>query len=176
MTVPLPMIERRRIEATILKHVYETLKASHGIVAAQTAIAEAVRRASIEQGRELAAAAGGQTSLKTFADLQALWTSAGALEVTVQEQSDTVFAFDVTRCRYAELYREMGLGEIGHLLSWQRDGTFCEGYDPRMKLTRSQTIMQGASHCDFRYRLEEPGSDAPGLAQPDQAAVRPPTT
>ena len=59
--------------------------------------------------------------------------------------------FDVERCRYAEMYKEMGLGEIGHLLSCQRDATFCQGYDPRLKFTRSQTIMQGASHCDFRY-------------------------
>lgn len=49
----------------------------------------------------------------------------------------------------------MGLGEIGHLLSCQRDGTFCEGYDPKLKLTRTQTIMQGASHCDFHYRYED---------------------
>jgi hypothetical protein len=27
---PVPMLERRRIEAAILKHVYDTLKASHG--------------------------------------------------------------------------------------------------------------------------------------------------
>jgi len=27
-----------------------------------------------------------------------------------------------------------------------------EGFGPEIKLTRTQTIMQGASHCDFRYR------------------------
>jgi len=48
----------------------------------------------------------------------------------------------------------MGLGEIGGLLSCQRDGTFCEGYDPKLKLERTQTIMQGASHCDFRFTYE----------------------
>jgi hypothetical protein len=51
----------------------------------------------------------------------------------------------------------MGLGEIGHLLSCQRDGTFCQGYDERLELTRTQTIMQGASHCDFRYVYEGEG-------------------
>jgi hypothetical protein len=49
----------------------------------------------------------------------------------------------------------MGLGEIGHLLSCQRDGTFCEGYDDRIKLKRTQTIMQGASHCDFDYTFQK---------------------
>jgi hypothetical protein len=50
-----------------------------------------------------------------------------------------------------------GLGEIGQLLSYQRDGTFCEGYDARIKLERTQTIMQGATHCDFDYTFEKMG-------------------
>lgn len=153
-TPPMPMIERRRIEANILKHVYETLKASHGKDVAQKTIGDAVRAASIQQGEEFAAKAGGKTDMHSFADLQPLWTMEDALRIEVLKQDATTMDFNVTRCRYAEMYREMGLGEIGHLLSCQRDGTFCEGYDKRLKLTRSQTIMQGASHCDFRYRLE----------------------
>ena len=39
----IPMLERRRIEATILKHVYDTLKVSYGIEVAQKTIADAVR-------------------------------------------------------------------------------------------------------------------------------------
>jgi hypothetical protein len=53
------------------------------------------------------------------------------------------------------MYRDMGLGEIGHLLSCNRDGDFCIGYNPNMELTRTQTIMKGASHCDFRYRMKK---------------------
>ncbi len=150
----LAMIERRRIEATILKHVYETLKESHGMEVATRAVADAVRRSSIEQARQLAASEpGGKTSMRTFIDRQAQWRIGDALRTETLHESDTEFDFNVTRCRYAEMYREMGLGEIGHLLSCQRDGTFCEGYDPRLKLERTQTIMGGASHCDFRYRL-----------------------
>ncbi|MBB4018136.1 hypothetical protein GGR16_003170 [Chelatococcus caeni] len=151
----MPMIERRRIEAEILKHVYETLKESHGVAMAQKAVADAVRRSSIEQGARFAAMQNGETSIEGFAALQPLWTMENALEIDVIEKTETTFAFNVTRCRYAEMYRQMGLGEIGHLLSCQRDGTFCEGYDDKLKLARSQTIMQGASHCDFRYTYEK---------------------
>ncbi len=146
-----PMLERRRVEAEILKHVYETLKERHDAALAAAVVAEAVRRSSIEQGRAMAAAGEGATSLKSFEDLQPMWTRGGTLDVVVREKSADSFAFDVVRCRYAEMYRDMGLGEIGHLLSCQRDGTFCEGYDKNLKLKRTQTIMQGASHCDFRY-------------------------
>jgi L-2-amino-thiazoline-4-carboxylic acid hydrolase len=118
----------------------------------------AVRRSSVEQAAEFAAKAGGKTSMQTFIDRQALWKAGDALTVEVKEQTEQSYVYNVTRCRYAEMYREMGLGEIGHLLSCQRDATFCEGYDKRLKLTRTQTLMQGASHCDFNYKYEdEPG-------------------
>lgn len=148
------MLERRRIEAKLLAHVYATISESHGRDAAAKIIGESVRRAAIEQGAEMSKALGGQTSLATFVAAQELWTRGGALEVDIDEASDERFAFRVTRCEYARMYREMGLGDIGHLLSCQRDGTFCEGYDPHLKLRRTQTIMQGASHCDFEYTYE----------------------
>lgn len=147
----LAMLEKRRIEAGILKHVYNILAVSHGMEVAKHAIAEAVRSSAMEQARQFAAAVGGKTSMQTFIDRQELWLRGGALEREVLEQSDTKYRFNVTRCKYAEMYREMGLGEIGHLLSCQRDGTFCEGYDRRLTLKRTQTLMQGASHCDFDY-------------------------
>jgi hypothetical protein len=148
----LSMLEKRKIEAEILKEVYETLKESHGEEVARKTIAESVRRSAIEQARRFAASAPGGPSLKAFRDVMPLWTKGGALEIEVKEQTDTTFTFNVVRCRYAETYKAMGLGEIGHLLSCNRDGAFCEGYDPKLKLDRSQTIMQGASHCDFKYR------------------------
>jgi hypothetical protein len=149
------MLERRRVEAKLLAHVYATLSESHGKETAARVVGESVRRAAIEQGAEMAAALGGKTSLETFIDAQELWTRGGALAVEIDEASSSRFAFKVTRCEYARMYREMGLGEIGHLLSCQRDGTFCEGYDPKLKLSRTQTIMQGASHCDFEYTYEK---------------------
>lgn len=150
----LSMLDKRKIEAEILKEVYETLKASHGEAVARNTVSESVRRSAIEQARQFAAAAPGGTSLKAFQDVMPLWTKGGALEIEVKEQTDTTFTFNVTRCRYAETYKAMGLGEIGALLSCNRDGAFCEGYDPKLKLERTQTIMGGASHCDFKYRYE----------------------
>jgi L-2-amino-thiazoline-4-carboxylic acid hydrolase len=151
------MLERRRIEAAILKHVYDVLKVSHGAEAAQQAIAAAVRCSAMEQARQMAASAGPGRNLETFIDGHEPWLRGDALSIEVKEKSATRYRYNVTRCKYAEMYRDMGLGEIGHLLSCQRDATFCEGYDARLKLRRTQTIMQGASHCDFDYRFEKEG-------------------
>lgn len=87
--------------------------------------------------------------------LQPLWTQDNALEVEVLSETADEFNYNVTRCRYAEMYQEMGLGEIAHLLSCIRDRAFIEGYAPEVKLSRSQTIAGGASHCDFRYKLNK---------------------
>jgi hypothetical protein len=51
----------------------------------------------------------------------------------------------------------MGLGDIGHLMSCNRDGTFCQGYDPKIALERQHTIMDGAPRCTFRYRYMRDG-------------------
>ena len=76
------------------------------------------------EGPYFAEKAGGQTSMADFIQLYENGTSEGALEMKVLEASDTVFDFDITRCKYAETYQDMGLGKIGHLLSCNRDGTF----------------------------------------------------
>lgn len=152
-TTTLPMIERRRIEAEILRPVYEELVERLGKEEAQQLLARVIRRSAIAQGESFRKAQGEKTDLDSFAELLPLWTKGGALEIDVKRHDSDHFEFNVTRCRYAEMYREMGLGEIGHILSCNRDGTFCEGYDRRIELTRTQTIMQGADHCDFRYRF-----------------------
>ena len=149
------MLEKRKIEAEILKEVYETLKEATARRSRRRRSPNrcAARRSS--RPAPFAAAAPGGPSLKAFQDVMPLWTKGGALEIEVKEQTDPSFTFNVVRCRYAETYKAMGLGEIGHLLSCNRDGAFCEGYDPKLKLERSQTIMQGASHCDFKYSYEK---------------------
>jgi hypothetical protein len=148
------VLARRRIEAAIIAPIYDEMRQAFGEERAQGILRRAIRRAAIETGKALAAKAPGGPDLRSFQEIQHLWTEDDALRVEVLEASDETFDFNVTRCRYAETYREMGLGEIGHLLSCNRDGAFCEGYDPRIKLKRTQTIMAGASHCDFRYRFE----------------------
>jgi len=53
MAETLPMIERRRIEAEMLKEVYDTLKGTHGVEVAKATVAAAVRRSSMAQAKRL---------------------------------------------------------------------------------------------------------------------------
>ncbi len=151
----LPILEQRRIEANIIKPIYEEMVSELGAERAKEILGAAIRKNAIAQGKAYADAQEAPTSLLGFHSLLPQWTANGALEVEMLEEGEAEVNYNVTRCQYSEMYREMGLAEIGHLLSCGRDGTFCTGYDPRIKLERTQTLMQGASHCDFRYRLEE---------------------
>ncbi len=151
----LGILARRKIEAAILAPIYAEMRAQLGEETAQGILDKAIREAAIAAARDFAAKTPGGTSLRSFQELQHLWTQDDALTIDVVKATDTEFHYDVRRCRYAETYRAMGLGAIGHLLSCNRDAAFCVGYDPRIKLERTQTLMQGASHCDFRYRLED---------------------
>ncbi len=153
----IPTIAKRRLQAQVIGPIYEEMVRQVGEAKAASILDAAIRKAAIAEGKEFARRApGGVTSMADFIRLYELWTADGALEVKVLEASDTKFDFDVTRCKYAEMYREMGLGHIGHLLSCNRDGTFCEGYDPAIALDRQQTIMQGAPCCTFRYSYGKP--------------------
>jgi L-2-amino-thiazoline-4-carboxylic acid hydrolase len=67
-----------------------------------------------------------------------------ALDYSVRAQSEDTFEIDVTRCRYAQFYKELGEPELGFLLVCSSDFPFAEGLGPDIKLTRAQTIMQGA--------------------------------
>ena len=151
----LGILARRRMEAAIIAPIYDEMRQAIGEEKARDILRRAIRRAAIEAGAEMASRASGGADLESFKAIQHLWTKDDALTIEVIDDKPGVFDFNVKRCRYAETYRAMGLGDIGDILSCNRDGAFCEGYDPRIKLTRTHTIMKGASHCDFRYRSSE---------------------
>ena len=165
MSTPMPadnlneigVLKRREIEARILMPVLEALGAEFG----RERVLETARRVIIDvaraQGKALAERIGGD-SLSLFATALEDWKKGDAYRMDVLEQSDERFAFNVTRCRYAEMYRALGIPEVGALLSCNRDFALIEGFNPGVRLTRTQTIMDGASHCDFRFvRTEKTG-------------------
>lgn len=151
----MPILTRRRIEAVFAKGIFDEMAAAFGDAAARAVLMRAVVKMAHEAAEEMAARAPAGPSLDHFRAIQSLWRAEDALTIEEMPAPAAEFHFNVTRCRYAEMYSAMGLGALGALLSCNRDGAFCGGYDDRLELTRTQTIMQGATHCDFRYRWRE---------------------
>jgi hypothetical protein len=159
MSTEVPTLTKRRLQAQVIGPIFAEMVAQLGEEKAAQILDAAIRKAAIAEGKEFARKAPeGKTSMADFIKLYELWTADGALEMKVLAANDDVFDFDITRCRYAETYKDMGLGRIGHLLSCNRDGTFCQGYDPNITLERKQTIMEGANCCTFRYRYRTSGT------------------
>ena len=156
MKEELPILEKRRIQAEVLGPLFDEMVEKWGLNQASSILKDAIRKAAIQEGKYFREKSDSKTSImENFIALYELWKANGALEMKVLHESKSQFDFNVTRCRYAEMYREMGLEKIGHLLSCNRDGTFCEGFEPNLKLVREQTLMEGASSCTFRYTLED---------------------
>jgi hypothetical protein len=161
----LPLLQQREIEARIVGPLIRAFAEEVGRERALEVVAGVIRELARESGADLARSLGERT-LEAFARSLDRWRENGALEIDVLEQSPERLSFNVTRCRYAEMYRTLGLAELGASLSCQRDFALAEGFDPAIGLTRTQTIMGGAPFCDFRFRLARP-------ADPDEEPARP---
>jgi len=146
------ILARREIEARILMPVLNAFIKEYGKDQTVKLVDPVIRELAREGGVQLAKALGGNT-IGHFAKGLSAWTREDALRLDVKEQTEKTFAFNVTRCRYAEMYKELGVQEYGGLLSCGRDAALITGFNPKIKFTRTQTIMSGAPYCDFRYDM-----------------------
>lgn len=154
------VLKRRLVEARVIAPLIKAFAAEFGEERVHDVARRVIAGIARQQGDELAHAAGGR-SLPLFSQTLDRWTADDALHIDVQRTDADAFDFDVTRCRYAEMYHELGIPELGSILSCSRDGALISGFNADVELTRTQTIMEGAGHCNFRYRLRSPQKNEP---------------
>ena len=159
MNSDIPILHRREIEARVIQPIYKEMVEAFGEKTALEVLSRAIASDAIAHGKNCAETQEGKNDIAGFVELFKLWTAEEALTINLLEETNHVLSFNVTRCRYAEMYDKMGISEIGAVLSCGRDGNFCKGYNPDLTLERSQTIMRGASFCDFRYQLIDEEED-----------------
>ena len=146
------VIQQAKIQAQVLVPLVKALQAELGEARANALVRKALGDIYRRHGEEFWRTKTEKNLGKTMASAFATYARDDALDYKIIEQSPDVFAMDVTGCRYAEFYKELGEPELGFLLVCSADFDTAGGFDPDIKLTRTQTIMQGANHCDFRYR------------------------
>ena len=148
------VLTRREVEARMLIPLIEALGKKFDRDEVLAVVRETVIQLAQEQGESLADQLGGCGSLHFMKSLS-YWTQDDALQLEVLEQSESQLDFNVKRCRYAEMYNALGAPELGAIFSCNRDFALINGFNKDADLKRSQTIMAGASHCDFRYNFPE---------------------
>jgi hypothetical protein len=146
------VIEQVKIQAEVLVPLVKALQAELGEARANAIVRGALRDLYRRYGEEFWRAKNEPHLGKAVASAFRTYARDDALDYSVIEQSEDAFAFDVTRCRYAEFFKELGEPDLGFLLVCSADFETAAGFGDDIKLARTQTIMQGASHCDFRYR------------------------
>jgi hypothetical protein len=150
--VSVSVIEQAKIQAQVLVPLVKALQAELGEARANAIVRSALRDLFRGYGEEFWRTKNEPNVGEAVASAFKAYARDDALTYDVIEQSENAFAFDVTRCRYAEFYKELGEPELGFLLVCSADFDTAAGFGGDIKLARTQTIMQGASHCDFRYR------------------------
>ena len=114
------------------------------------ALAERARR-QLDQARRAPAP---QADLaKLGRQLTDYYAAGDALDYEILAAEPDRFDVNVRRCAYTELMDRLSARDIGHLLICSLD--FANAAGLGMKLTRTQTCMQGAEFCDFRFRRRE---------------------
>ncbi len=153
--VKLPLLAQRELEARIVGPLVRAFADEIGDERALEIVRGVIARLACQAGDDLANRLGDR-SLEAFVSALGSWSEGGALELKILEQSSDRLSFNVTRCRYAEMYRALGLQDLGASLSCSRDLHLIAGFNPGITLERTQTIMEGAEFCDFRFHNRAP--------------------
>ncbi|HWD52493.1 MAG TPA: L-2-amino-thiazoline-4-carboxylic acid hydrolase [Acidimicrobiales bacterium] len=146
----LPLIDRLKIAAEFLVPIAKQMEQDLGREQAQVILRRGVSnqvRAMARDAVESAQGNGGRALISLNSGVRQ-----GVDIVTEVRPTDQGFDMDVTACAYARFFQELGEPELGFLLVCSADFDMVEEMGD-VELDRSQTIMQGADHCDFRYRF-----------------------
>jgi hypothetical protein len=93
---------------------------------------------------------------RKFAAMNTALADVTEREVTfdMHRRDKQALEFDIRSCRFAEFFRALGEPELGALLVCQTDIDIAEAGGSEVSFSRTQTLMQGASCCNFRYKFE----------------------
>jgi len=149
------LLTRREIEARIAGPLIKAFLEEFGREQTLAVVKRVIKPLAKESGEQLAKKMGGNSTADFANGLKTYWESGGAYEKEELALSEDRYDFNIKRCLYAEMYKELGLADLGLVLSCGRDFDMIKGFNPRMTLVRTKTIMEGHDICDFRIHLEK---------------------
>lgn len=77
-----------------------------------------------------------------------------ALDFEVVEDAAELLEYRVKHCLWAKSFRESDAGDIGYAMVCSADFAIATAFNPKLKLAREKTLMQGQDCCHFRYTME----------------------
>lgn len=77
-----------------------------------------------------------------------------ALTMSITEDTANVHEIKITECIYASTFLEAKAGDLGFAAICYADYNTASGFNPKVKMVRDKTLMQGHAYCNHRYLLE----------------------
>ena len=71
------------------------------------------------------------------------------------QDTDTVFEMRVSECLWAQAFREANVADLGFKIVCSRDYVIAEAFNPKIKLIRDKTLMQGHDCCNPKYIFQD---------------------
>ena len=152
----IPVLEQAKIQARVLVPLIKALRVELGEERASAIVRKALGEMYRKLGEKWWQAQNANHLGNNVASAFERFAAGDALDYEIVKQSADGFEANVTGCRYAKFYQELGEPELGFLLVCGSDFPMAEGFGSGIQLARTQTLMQGASHCDFRYTRVKP--------------------
>jgi hypothetical protein len=76
------------------------------------------------------------------------------LNIQIVEETPQAAEVKVTECLWAKVFREANAADIGYSAICYPDFASARAFNPKMKLVRTKTLMQGHDCCNHRWVLE----------------------
>ena len=151
LTQKIGVLARREIEARILIPFLEELYKKFGKTKILKVLEQTIKDIAKNQGKNLSNEYG--NNVDAFLQTLEYWMQDDALEIDIIKKSESKLYFNVIRCKYAEMYNDLGISDLGTVLSCNRDASLIKGFNSKATLDRKETIMNGDKCCTFRYKF-----------------------
>jgi L-2-amino-thiazoline-4-carboxylic acid hydrolase len=150
------LLEHVKIQAKVLVPLVQALRKELGSERANQIVADALRGWSRELYGKIGQEMHGRPAEKFDSVMEAFMPKIGTdVDFDNIRQTPEHWDFNITGCRYADFFRQLGEPELGALLLCEQDIHITEVIGgPEVKLERTQTIMKGAKYCDFRWSMK----------------------
>ena len=149
------LLDEYKFQAEVLVPILKALRAELGEERANRLVLDALRKWSRERWLSLGERFPGSPKEKMDALTASIWPRIGDdCDFQWIKNDPEAVECNVTGCRYADFFRQIGEPELGVVLCCEDDFHIAEVGWPVVELTRTQTIMEGASLCDFRWRIK----------------------
>ena len=122
-------------------------------------VKEILKKQTEERGTRIGKMMAKQFGGNDFDTLKKIFSSdnpqfKSSLTMSIAESSDTVHELKVTECIWASVYLQQKAGDLGWASVCYGDYAMATGFNPKIRMVRDKTLMQGDAYCNHRYLLE----------------------